>query len=203
MSLLLRKEIWKVVKDHRDYAVSNLGRVKRITPPRMGNRTYVGKILKPKEDKKGYLRVCLNRKNIYVHNLVLNEFIGPRPEKMECNHEDGIKQNCKLENLEWTTKSENNKHAYRLGLKILQRPDLRGEKSPCSKLKSGEIWLIRKLYNSRIEKDPKSKLKVHFSKLDRQFIADMFHIDISHVGNIGSGRRWHHTLEEDENAFAS
>ena len=64
-------EIWKDVKDYEGlYQVSNLGRVKSIRK---------NKILSPKHNWDGYLRIQLwrNNKNRYVsiHRLVAEAFI--------------------------------------------------------------------------------------------------------------------------------
>lgn len=65
----------------------------------------------------GYLRVVINRKDEYVHQIVARCFIeNPRGCK-EINHKDGDKTNNKVENLEWCTRSENNRHAFQTGLR--------------------------------------------------------------------------------------
>lgn len=56
-------------------------------------------------------------KNISVHRLLAMKFIPNPLNKPFVNHIDGNKLNNKLENLEWVTRSENDKHAYRIGLR--------------------------------------------------------------------------------------
>ena len=61
------------------------------------------------------------RKKMRVHRIVALHFI-PNPEnKTEVNHIDGTKKNNRAENLEWTTRQENAKHAKDLGLYIGKR----------------------------------------------------------------------------------
>ncbi len=49
-----------------------------------------------------------------VHQLVLETFVGPRPEGMEaCHYPDDDKSNNRLENLRWDTHGENAKDKYR------------------------------------------------------------------------------------------
>lgn len=59
----------------------------------------------------GYRIVELNfnghKKMRRMANLVLETFVGPRPEGMECSHKNGIGTDDRLENLEWTTHQEN------------------------------------------------------------------------------------------------
>lgn len=56
-------------------------------------------------------------KNRKVHRLLMIAFRGYDPKRPVVNHIDGNKLNNSLDNLEWTTSSENNRHAYATGLK--------------------------------------------------------------------------------------
>lgn len=137
-------EEWRTVVGYPDYEVSSLGRVRRVTPGR-GN-AVVGKILKPRTKNNGYLNLFLydrngNRKDCGPGILVLEAFVGPRPDGYECNHKDGDKKNNCVWNLEWVTKSENRLHAYRSGL---QRP-LCGEKIGNSKYTEDQAWEVKRL----------------------------------------------------------
>jgi HNH endonuclease len=60
----------------------------------------------------------------YRHRLLCLVFIPFTGvfNKLTVNHKDGIKSNNDLNNLEWVTYSENNKHAWDSGLKLNNRP---------------------------------------------------------------------------------
>jgi len=123
-----RNESWKPIIGYEEkYLISNIGRVKslnRYDLIRPGNikRYRNGRFLKPLFARGGYVRVALlkNGKAKYecIHRLVLNHFYGPPPSpRHQCNHRDGKKLNNSIENLEWVTCSENNLHAFKIGLK--------------------------------------------------------------------------------------
>jgi hypothetical protein len=61
----------------------------------------------------GYLYVRINDKKYYVHRLVAATFIPNPEDKREVNHKDLCKTNNDVSNLEWTTPSENVRHAKR------------------------------------------------------------------------------------------
>lgn len=110
-------EIWKPVKDYEGlYEVSNYGNVRRIW--RYG-REWIG-ACKPKHTKDGYLETTLVKNNEYkyirTHRLVAFAFCDNPQNKTEVNHIDGNKLNNRADNLEWVTSSENQKHAYKVGL---------------------------------------------------------------------------------------
>lgn len=119
-------EIWEYVPDYEGiYQASTLGRIRsldRYTNHRHGGKTFVkGMMLKQHISNSGYYRISLHKKCVEkqhsVHRLVLLTFIMNPKNKRTVNHKDGNKLNNKLENLEWATYSENELHAYRIGLK--------------------------------------------------------------------------------------
>lgn len=75
---------------------------------------------------KGYLSIHLtdgidNRKRLYIHRIIAEMFI-PNPKGLpQVNHIDGNKSNNCVENLEWTTQLENNRHAHKIGLIVEKR----------------------------------------------------------------------------------
>lgn len=69
----------------------------------------------------------------------------PKRVEDEVNRLDGVKQNCKLSNLELTTPKKNVQHAITTGL---TKP-LLGEARPNSLFSDKEVVLLRRLYSSR------------------------------------------------------
>lgn len=114
----LNNEEWRpVVGWEGIYSVSNLGRIRRDLPAK---KTYPGKILKQRINHGGYFEIQLFNapfvKRKFVHRLVAEVFIGPRPKGFFVNHIDGCKTNNIPANLEYVTSKQNSQHASRLGL---------------------------------------------------------------------------------------
>lgn len=98
------------------------------------------KRLKPSITR-GYYQVALTRNGVVyyrkVHRLVLEEFIGPRPQGTEACHENGNKLDNRVTNLRWGTKSENYQDRFRHGT------DNNGERNGRSVLNSLSVLAIR------------------------------------------------------------
>ena len=101
-------EIWKDVPGYEGYyQVSDLGNVKSI-------KFNKEKILKPRIDSHGYLRVDLfykgKRKTIKVHQLVAMAFLNHTPDGYNgliVDHKDNDKLNNRLSNLQLISAREN------------------------------------------------------------------------------------------------
>lgn len=104
------EEIWKTIKGFENYRVSNTGRVYSLSK---------NKVMKPCIINSGYQVISLVdrgvRKHMLVHRLVALNFIDNPLNKPQVNHIDGDKLNNHVDNLEWTTVSENINHNKVLG----------------------------------------------------------------------------------------
>lgn len=144
---MTENECWAPVASYEDtYEVSSLGRVRRrarSTVDRAGRlRAWGERLLNPSVRRNGYRALMLSRSdvkvNAYVHHLVAHAFIGPRPPGMWINHIDGDKLNNRVENLEYVTVTENNRHAFRTGLQPT------GESRAHTRLRDEEVRAIRR-----------------------------------------------------------
>ena len=131
-------EMFKEIQNYEKlYQITSFGRVFSLR-----NKSF----LVLSNDTKGYQRVQLfnhGKKNYKVHRLVAEAFI-PNPEnKPQVNHIDGNKQNNHVENLEWCTNQENQRHAWSVGLQ--KRKELIKYCVYCGKK------LERKRFNGRLE----------------------------------------------------
>lgn len=126
----MKNEVWKDIIGYEGlYQISNTGKLKSLKRQykkidRRTNKEFIysqaEKILKPRIDKKGYLHYALNKnkraKEYKAHRLVAEVFIANIEGKPQINHKDMNKQNNCVENLEWCTNSENQKHSYKHNL---------------------------------------------------------------------------------------
>lgn len=184
----MKKEIWKPVKQFpRYYLVSNIGNVKRVP----GSSHLKSKKLKLIPDKDGYPRVNLKIKqktNIrMVHRLVAEAFI-PNPEnKPQVNHINGIKNDNRVENLEWATLSENRQHAYDTGLQ--NGKSRQGEKNNFAKLAKEDILKIRKMYKGDLRGVNPSDYN---GRMTMKEIGEIFGVTGSCIAMVINGQSWKH-----------
>ena len=127
------------------YQISTDGRVWAYR--RKGSSTK-GKWLKPGQHYKGYLTYTLTnakgkRKFWFAHRLVANAYIANPRGCKELNHRNGKKTDNAVANLEWCTRLENMKHAFRQGMVPIHRGEAHGQ----AKLTEKEVLEIRVLYS--------------------------------------------------------
>lgn len=174
MKEIIEEEIWKDVPRFDGMVqASNLGRIKSFYGYKYG------RILKQSYDNNGYgyYRVHINHHRYYPYRLIAETFL-PNPEnKPEINHKDGNKLNNRVDNLEWVTRSENMKHAYKLGL---QRPS---EKQKQAVSKWNKEYRIKKVY----QYDTEGNLLNCF-KSQRE-AAKMLNLSEASVSRILNGQR--------------
>ena len=97
----------------------------------------------------GYLRAAIDGKDEYIHRIVAKLYVPNPNGYFEVNHKDGDKTNNNASNLEWCTRSQNNKHAFQTGLrsygelsKMAKMPKLKRRK-----FSEEDIKAIRRLHN--------------------------------------------------------
>lgn len=175
-------EIWKPIPILNNlYEASNFGRIKRLARDVYKSNGVVShfqeKILTNVVNKNnGYCEVCISlngyKRNYRVHRLVCYAFLPNPKNKPLVNHIDSNKQNNKLENLEWSTSSENNQHAFDFGN---------------GNSKTGEDCLFSKITEETVKKVYTLSKKGDILQKD---IAKMFGITRSHVSAIKLKKAW-------------
>jgi hypothetical protein len=122
------EECWKPVVGYEDtYEVSNLGRIRsvpRVTKRRFNggtesNMTYSARILKPMSTRFDYLKYGLSRNGKTVsmlgHRIVAKAWLPNPNDYPIVHHRDHNKHNNSVENLEWSTQSNNIRAAIEAG----------------------------------------------------------------------------------------
>jgi DNA-binding transcriptional regulator YiaG len=158
------------IKGFENYAVDEEGNI--ISLPK---RTRKGiRILKSQICKTGYIMVDLCKEGkvfkFLVHRLIAQTLLPNLQNKPQVNHKNGIKTDNRIENLEWSTRSENQKHSIATGLR-----SAKGEKNSQCVLKESDVIEIR-LNNN-----------LSYTKL-----AKLYNISLSTIYDIKKGRSWKH-----------
>ena len=143
-----------------------------------------GKLINGEITKNGYRRVHVSHNGtqykFLVHRLVATAFI-PNPDNLPCvNHKDGNKLNNNVNNLEWSTYSENNKHAYNTGLR-----DKYATAKRTRKLTAKQVEEIRALY-----------VKGKHCKYNSRGLAKKYEVSPRTILKIVNGQSY--LFEEDE-----
>lgn len=154
------------------YAISDNGTVRSFRRKHGMHHSHDG-IMIGVTNPKGYRRVCLGGKMFYVHRLVLVAFYGINNDRKWANHKNGNPNDNRLDNLEWTTPSENIIHSYR----ILGRKRRAGEQVWSAKLDPNDVRKIRALCKKGIKQTT---------------IARRFGIDSQTVRSIKNKVSWRH-----------
>lgn len=168
----METEIWKPLKDYEGlYEISNMGRVRSLI--KRGNNTH--KIRKTGLDvATGYINIQLRKNNKpltkRVHRLVAEAFVPNPDNKPVVNHIDGNKKNCRADNLEWMTYSENTLHSFKNGL----QKKIFGDKNYITKIKDQDVLKIRELISQ--------------GKTNKE-IAKLYGVNPSQISRIKTGQR--------------
>ena len=127
-------EKWKDYPENNNYQASNYGNIRR--------KAYIKKVNKVSKNGKKYItEMRLNAipisKSLHqirskngncdyhgctiglVHRIVGKTWVVNPDNKPQINHIDGNGLNNHINNLEWATSGENQKHAYKLGLRTI------------------------------------------------------------------------------------
>ncbi len=156
------KEVWKDIPGYEGYyQVSNKGRIRSLDRIKI----IKGQILKQMDNGRGYKKVTLCKngryKQTYAHRLVGKVFLDNEENKRTINHKDGDKSNNKVNNLEWATYSENERH------KLLNN----GRKITFEQAKE-----IRKKYNT--------------GEYTQQDLANEYGLDQTYISKIILNQSW-------------
>lgn len=167
-------EVWKQVLGFEGkYDISNFGRLKNV---QRGSGIVTGRILAPGKNLGGYHQYTLGKSGgrHTAHLLVMQAFVGSRPDGMQINHKNGIKADNRLENLEYMSAADNKLHSCR----VLGRA--RGESHGNAKITDDDVREIRLLGST--------------TSLTHAEIGLRFGITNKNVGYIIRKQAWPHVV---------
>jgi hypothetical protein len=135
-----------------------------------------GKKLKPLPTNAGYLRVGIYENKIYrrylIHRLVGELYLSNPNNLPEVAHQNHIKTDNRVDNLKWSTHSDNMKENYISG----DAKPAKGEKQHLSKLTKNDVLFIRQNTN----------------KYSMRKLAKMFNVSYGTIYPIIHNKTWKH-----------
>lgn len=153
------KEIWKSYD--QNYLVSNQGNVWSVRNSRK---------LKLANDGYGYPIVTIDGKTLKVHRLVAILFLGKQDSSMTVNHKNFNKKDNRVENLEWMTVGDNNRHAFDGGIMM------KGSRVHTAVLNENDVSEIKELF-------------VEYELNDTE-IGKLYNVTAETIGAIRHKRSW-------------
>lgn len=107
-------EEWRDIPGYPGYQASSLGRVRSLDKQvrcNGGTRIRKGRVLSPVTHHSGYIVYTLHngglQKAVFGHRVVMQAFVGVEPENHVTCHKDGNRQNNRLSNLRYDTRTNN------------------------------------------------------------------------------------------------
>jgi hypothetical protein len=157
-----KNEIWKVIDGFPDYMISSFGRV-------ISNKSGESKVMSIRYHNRGYVHYIIRNENggksFKAHRLVACAFIDNVENKPQVNHINGIKDDNRVENLEWCTNQENNTHSWDIGRKAAYY----GQRHHKTKLSEIDVIFIRQ------------------SQIPSRKLGKMFGVDKSSILHVKKG----------------
>lgn len=172
----------KPIPNFPDYFADEQGNIFSMNSDgRFGSkRPTKARMLKPGKDRDGYFLVSLQRDGKQFtrrgHHLILETFVGPRPEEMEACHNDGNPANNRLDNLRWDT-AKNNQHD-KIAHGTNHGP--RGGENGQSKLNEMQVRIAHRYCEMDTERGSQA------------YIAKAFHVTPQNIGSIVRRETWKH-----------
>lgn len=176
----MTQEIWKKVPEWEDlYEVSNLGRVRSFDRKMLSKSKYwrilKGKVLKIAQHYDGYcvVRLCRHpiQKDYFIHRLVAKAFLPNSENLKEVNHRNGLRNDNRLENLEWISPLQNVHYS---------RDILREGRPPGATLTVADVREI---------------LRLSKEGLSAREIAERFNVHAASIRRIKRGATWKHLAD--------
>lgn len=128
-------------------------------------------------------------RRVAVHTLVLEAFVGPRPEGMEARHLDDDVENNRLDNLAWAAPAE-------VRCRRRRGTALDGERNGRNKLTARKVAMLKRVLADRPPPETR-KGKGRADLMSNAALAARLGVCTDTVKDIARGRIWRHVAPAD------